>query len=96
MSNNPMTDMERRCVDRVVGGAQFGMTPTDGMVRSTLLGVRAVLAEAGVAELIAERDKLQFILDNRPAINTGLPESYIKWSQNIYVIERVAKIGATQ
>lgn len=37
-----------------------------------------------LAEMKAERDLLQDILDNRPAINAGLPETYIRWSQAIY------------
>lgn len=43
------------------------------------------------ATLRAERDEargeanmLQDILDGRPAINAGLPDTYIKWSQSIY------------
>ena len=34
-----------------------------------------------------EIDRLQRILDSRPAINAGLPESYVLWSQSIYVME---------
>jgi len=37
-----------------------------------------------LTEAKAERDLLQDILDARPAINAGLPESYIRWSQAIY------------
>jgi hypothetical protein len=40
-----------------------------------------------VRRLTAERDRLQLILDSRPAINAGLPETYIKWSQSIYVMD---------
>lgn len=43
------------------------------------------------ATLRAERDEargeanmLHDILDGRPAINAGLPDTYIKWSQSIY------------
>lgn len=35
----------------------------------------------------AERERLQALLDSRPAINAALPGSYIAWSQNIYVTE---------
>jgi glutathionyl-hydroquinone reductase len=34
-----------------------------------------------------EIERLQRIIDSRPAINAGLPETYIKWSQEIYVTE---------
>ncbi len=37
-----------------------------------------------IAELEAEKQLLQDILDGRPAINAGLPETYIRWSQSIY------------
>jgi hypothetical protein len=43
---------------------------------------RAIMAAKAEAE--AERDMLQDILDARPAINMGLPETYIAWSQAIY------------
>ena len=76
-----MTELERRCYKRV---SDTGYTMTDS---ATLEIVRAVLVEAGVAEMTAERDKLQRILDSRPAINAGLPDSYIKWSQGIYAID---------
>lgn len=38
-------------------------------------------------QMTTERDRLQSIIDSRPAINVGLPETYIKWSQSIYVLE---------
>jgi hypothetical protein len=34
-----------------------------------------------------EIERLQRIIDSRPAINAGLPESYIEWSQGIYQID---------
>jgi hypothetical protein len=34
-----------------------------------------------------EIERLQRIIDSRPAINAGLPETYIKWSQSIYEME---------
>lgn len=40
-----------------------------------------------------DRDRLQSILDSRPAINAGLPESYVKWSQGIYVVEALHAAG---
>lgn len=43
---------------------------------------RAIMAAK--AEVEAERDLLQDILDGRPAINAALPGSYIRWSQAIY------------
>lgn len=51
----------------------------------------AALARAEKAE--AEKDRLQMILDSRPAINAGLPDSYIKWSRNVTECEIVKVIG---
>lgn len=34
-----------------------------------------------------EIERLQRIIDSRPAINAGLPATYIKWSQEIYVTD---------
>lgn len=34
-----------------------------------------------------EIERLQRIIDSRPAINAGLPETYIEWSQGIYMAD---------
>ena len=34
----------------------------------------------------AEVTRLQRVIDSRPAINAGLPESYIEWSRSIYAM----------
>lgn len=44
-------------------------------------------AADALAALIAENERLQRIIDSRPAINAALPESYIAWSQSIYLME---------
>lgn len=41
-------------------------------------------------ELVRQRaraDRLERILDSRPAINMGLPETYIAWSRSIYEMD---------
>lgn len=38
-------------------------------------------------DLKAQIERLQTIIDSRPAINQGLPDTYIKWSQSIYAME---------
>lgn len=35
----------------------------------------------------ARADRLQHILDTRPAINAGLTQTYIEWSQSIYIMD---------
>ena len=54
-----MTELERRCVDAILGTARSGITPTGGMVAAALNHTRAVLAEAGVAEMQARITKLE-------------------------------------
>jgi hypothetical protein len=41
----------------------------------------------------AEIERLQRILDGRPSINAGLPETYIEWSQGIYQTDIARAIG---
>lgn len=40
-----------------------------------------------------ELERLQRILDSRPAINAGLPETYIEWSQGIYAADYAQAVG---
>lgn len=37
--------------------------------------------------LRAENERLQRIIDSRPAINAGLPETYISWSASVGEME---------
>jgi len=37
--------------------------------------------------LEAEIARLKRIIDSRPAINAGLPQTYIEWSQSIYAMQ---------
>ena len=41
----------------------------------------------------AERDLLQRILDSRPAINAGLLEAYIEWTQGVYLADMGKAVG---
>ena len=41
----------------------------------------------------AECERLQRIIDSRPAINAGLVEAYIEWSQGIYQCDINRQIG---
>lgn len=71
---------------------------TMAVSKSVRSSARIGLRKAIAAALQAERDKadkLQNILDHRPAINAGLPETYIKWSQGIYVVEAKDALGLT-
>jgi hypothetical protein len=40
-----------------------------------------------VRDLLAAYKRLQYVIDSRPAINMGLPGSYVEWSQNIYAMQ---------
>lgn len=54
----------------------------------------AELAEE-LARITKDRDRLRRILDSRPAINAGLPETYIAWSHGIYQSDFNAISGAS-
>ena len=41
----------------------------------------------------AECQRLQRIIDSRPAINAGLPETYIEWSRRIYQCDVNKAVG---
>lgn len=43
--------------------------------------------------LHAEVNRLRTIIDSRPAINAGLPATYIEWSQNIYEMDMAHAIA---
>lgn len=40
-----------------------------------------------------EIDRLRRIIDSRPAINACLPETYIEWSQGIYMSDIAQCVG---
>lgn len=55
---------------------------TDEQLRDENTALRRALAN--------ERDRaerLQMVLDSRPAINAGLPESYVRWSAQVGEME---------
>jgi hypothetical protein len=52
------------------------------------------LARLEAAE--AECARLQRVIDSRPAINAGLPETYIEWSRGVYALEIGRAAGVTQ
>lgn len=42
-----------------------------------------------IEQLRAAVERLQRIIDSRPAINAGLPQTYIDWSRGIYEIDAI-------
>ena len=46
-----------------------------------------------LTEAANEIDRLQRIIDSRPAINAGLPETYVEWSQGIYATDYLQAVG---
>lgn len=92
-----MTELERRCVDAILGTARFGVTPTGGMIEAALNHTRAVLAEAGVAELVAAAKRSLQGWEN--AVELGLIPQRHTNNATILADElraALAKIGATQ
>lgn len=56
--------------------------------------VDCLLSDVALAK--AEIERLQAIIDSRPAINAGLPGTYIRWSQSIYVMEAAHVLETAQ
>ena len=54
---------------------------------------RAYEAAAELRRLHAEVNRLRSIIDSRPAINAGLPATYIEWSQSIYEMDMAHAIA---
>lgn len=54
-------------------------------------GDAAIAAE--LRRLHAEVNRLRTIIDSRPAINAGLPATYIEWSQSIYGMDMAHAIA---
>ena len=59
------------------------------------MGERIALGSdtALMREAATEIDRLRRIIDSRPAINAGLPETYIEWSQGIYMSDIAQCVG---
>ena len=55
--------------------------------------LRDIGASAVGLEAAKEIERLQRIIDSRPAINSGLPETYIEWSRGIYESDRAHVVG---
>jgi hypothetical protein len=51
---------------------------------------------AEIRRLREREARLQAIIDSRPAINAGLPETYIKWSQSVMLSEAAQAAGVVQ
>jgi hypothetical protein len=87
-----LSSQVRRAME-IVGYDKLKIDPPGTTVADDLVEANRAkyAANARVAELEgalacekAERELLQDVLDSRPAINAGLPETYIRWSGAIY------------
>lgn len=47
----------------------------------------AMQAAAELRRLHEQNERLIRIIDSRPAINAGLPQTYIDWSQSLYLVD---------
>lgn len=62
--------------------------------RNTSDEVVSRLRSRAVAKaLMGEIERLQRIIDSRPAINAALPQSYIDWSQSLYQLDITRQEG---
>lgn len=70
------------CVDRATGKAMHSpMCPAN---YHPAVAQALALRDERIAALEAKLDRFQRLIDERPAINAGLPETYIRWSRSIY------------
>lgn len=44
----------------------------------------------------AEIERLNRIIDSRPSINSGLPQTYIEWSHGIYAMQAARALEIVQ
>src|SRR5690606_12608498 len=72
----------------------FGDPSTDAELTAEAVNALPVLLDTIDAQA-AEIERLQRIVDSRPAINAGLPGTYIEWSQSIYAME-AARVRETK
>lgn len=79
-------EISARLTDRLRGRYAIGPTMPDGEPE---FGWRQFETPPIQHEAAIEIERLQAIIDSRPAVNAALPESYVKWSQSIYEIEAV-------
>jgi len=59
----------------------------------------AMVMQRALAEIRSLREqvaRLQTVIDSRPAINAGLPETYIEWSRAIMLAEAAQVLGMTR
>ena len=75
--------IEKQTTDLLASLRAIGEMPLEGGRTDPLIEVMNSLAHQAADEI----ERLQRVIDSRPAINAGLPETYIKWSQSIYVME---------
>lgn len=64
------------------------------MSRDGYLRIQLAKSSVELIEAKTEIERLQRIIDSRPAINAGLPETYIAWSHGIYELEFARATGA--
>ena len=65
----------------------------DSMETAEISYTSMVKAAAELRRLHAEVNRLRTIIDSRPAINVGLPATYIEWSQSIYEMDMAHAIA---
>ena len=69
------------------------MTTETCFSAADMADAQAKAFRAGQESAAGEVDRLQRIIDSRPAINAGLPETYIQWSQSVMKADIAQAIG---
>ena len=70
--------------------------PTEVVAVSIVKALMTSYARAAVEPYQAEIARMQRIIDSRPAINAGLPQTYIEWSHSIYQMEAARALEVKQ
>ncbi|MDE1179483.1 hypothetical protein [Paraburkholderia sp.] len=60
------------------------------------IGRPVAVNPAEILEMIAEVRRLRALLNNRPALNSGLVEAYHLWTAGVYASEAASASGETK
>ncbi len=86
-----MTEADRAKVKRLMKRCQIGVGG-----RNAVDNAHYIMAECygTLGKLMAEVERLQGVLDSRPAINAGLEEAYTNWSRLVYSADMAQAVSA--
>ena len=94
-SQEPLMIDEMRTAFAELHGCMIRRNEATCEVRKEFLSVAMEVLDWRIRDLDTggSAERLQAIIDSRPAINAGLPQTYIDWSQSIYTMEAMQAMG---